>query len=233
MKNANTTIRSLIIISVILVILSGCVSEGTDISDKNYDKTKNVTKNVTNDTIPPAPISYLRSVRSADSINWTWDNPEDNDFSHVIIFIDGRFRANVTKPKNFYNLAGVVPGRLYSIGVRTVDLNKNINEHWVNDSTSSLPKLKDMVPPDKVWYLEANVGNTWINWTWENPEDSDYSYVNVRIDDKFVTNISKNKNFYNLTRLSPGVTKTITIRTVDSNRNMNMVPVSNTAKTLP
>ncbi len=227
-----TAIRSLIIVSIMLVVLSGCIEEGVNVSTKNTVKTKNMTKNIINDTVPPAPISYLQSLRGPNSISWTWDNPEDKDFNHVIIFIDGKFKANITKPKNFYNLTGVLPGRLYSIGIRTVDLNKNVNDYWVNSSTSSLPKLKDMIPPDKIWYLEANVGSTWINWTWENPEDKDYRYANVYVDDKFASNITKPKSFYNLTKLKYNTTKTIKIRTVDSNKNINTAFVSNTATTL-
>lgn len=227
------TMKVLIIVSIILVVLSGCIEEGAGTSIKSPGKMKNITKNSTNDSVPPGPISYLKSVRGQSSINWTWENPEDNDFSHVIIFINGKFKTNVTKQKNYYNLTGIVPEKLYSIGIRTVDLNKNVNNYWVNDSTSSLPKFKDTIPPDKVWYLDAKVGNTWINWTWENPEDKDYSYANIYVDGKFATNVSKSKNYYNLTKLSPGVTKTIMIRTVDSNKNINTVSVSNVAMTLP
>lgn len=229
-----TAMRSLIIISIILIIFSGCIEIKDDNPAKNPDKvkTKNVTKNVTNDTIPPSSISYLQSKAGPDWVGWTWENPEDKDFSHVIIFIDGKFKVNVTKPKNYYNLTRLPSEKQYSIGIRTVDMNKNINPYWVNDSTSTLPKFKDMIPPDKIWYLEVKVGKTWINWTWENPEDKDFKYTNIYIDGKFVVNLTKPKSSYNLTGLISNTTKTISIRTVDANKNINLEQVSNIATTL-
>lgn len=230
--------RTYLAIILVSLILSGCVEIAADSpsSDNKTGKTGKIGKNVniSNDTIPPSSISYLRSARDSASINWTWDSPEDKDFSHVMVFIDGKFKVNISKSKNYYNLTRLTAGKQYRIGIRTVDLNNNVNPNWVNDSTSTLPKLKDMVPPDKIWYLEAKVGRTWINWTWENPEDKDYRYANLYIDGKFVTNVTKPKSYYNLTKgLSPNTMVTISIRTVDGNKNINPTWVTNTATTLP
>lgn len=233
--------KYLIIISLVaIIIFSGCLvtensSPTTNLTKPVKNIVKNITKNITknNDTIPPGPISYLRSKSASNSINWTWDNPKDIDFDHVTIFVDGKFKINVTKSKNFYNLTGLTPEKQYHIGIRTVDTNKNMNPIWVNDSTSTLPKYKDLIPPDKIWYLTAvDIGRTYVNWTWENPEDIDYSYANIYINDKFVTNVSKSRSFYNFTKATPDTTYKIGIRTVDSNKNINLIWVIDIEKTL-
>lgn len=231
--------KSLIIFSIIIfVIASGCIITPDEPVTNNSHitkPTKNIkNKNISNDTIPPAPISYLRSKSGSNYINWAWDNPQDKDFDRVTIFIDGKFKINVSKPKNYFNLTGLTTEKQYHIGIRTVDSNKNMNPIWVNDSASTLPKYKDLIPPDKIWYLEAqDIGRTYINWTWENPEDADYSYANIYINDKFMINISKPKNFYYFTKVAPKTTYKIGVRTVDTNKNMNPIWVTDIETTLP
>jgi len=223
---------------VILAIFSGCIGVGTDASGNNSSKpalknTKKGAANTSNDTVPPSPVSYLQVKRGEAWLNLTWENPKDEDYNLAMIFINGKFKANVPKTKNYYNMTKLSVGTQYHIGIRTVDVNKNIGLEWVNASTSTLPKYKDMLPPDKIWYLEAHATNTSINWTWENPQDADYSYANVIVDGNFASNVSKPKNYYLLKGLGPDTEHTISIRTVDKNRNMNLKSVVDLASTLP
>jgi hypothetical protein len=224
---------------VILAIFSGCIGAGTDASGNNSVKTtilkntKKGTANISNDTVPPSPVSYLQVKRGDAWLNLTWENPQDADYNLAMIFINGKFNANVPKSKNYYNLTKLAADTQYRIGIRTVDVNKNIGLEWINVSTSTLPKYKDQLPPDKIWYLEAHASNTSINWTWENPADADYSYANVIVDGKFAGNVSKSKNYYLKKGLEPNTEHTISIRTVDRNKNMNMNSVVDLASTLP
>lgn len=235
-------VKSVVIISIlILAALSGCLVKETDsvsaksVSAKGPDintKAAENRANITNDTVFPSPVSNLQSTRGSNWINWTWENPGDKDFSYAKVYIDGKFKVNVSRPKNYYNLTRLQPEKLYSIGIHTADLSDNINPYQVNGSTSTESKFVDRVPPDKIWYLEATAGKTWINWTWENPADKDLKHVMVYIDGKFKVNVTKQKSYYNLTRLSPNMTKAISARTVDSNKNINLIWVNNTATTL-
>jgi len=49
----------------------------------------------------------------------------------------------------------------------------------------------------------------------------------------FAANVSKSKNYYVKTGLAPGSTHTISIRTVDSKKNINLNSVTDIATTLP
>ena len=214
---------------IISVILSGCIGFETDPSGKDsgkinlfkktpQNKTNSIVKK-TNDTVAPSPISYLGAKRGINWINWTWENPKDEDFSYVNIYIDGKIKAKVKKPLNYYNMTKLGSGKQYRIEVSTVDVNNNINPESVEGLSSTLSAPKDELPPDSVWYLAAKVERTSINWTWENPNDKDFSYSNVVVDGVFAANVSKSKNYYVKTGLAPGSTHTISIRTVDSKKN--------------
>jgi hypothetical protein len=236
MAELKTAIPLAVASIMVLAILSGCIGLQSDpvgnATGKSLKKTAKNSTNMTNDTVAPSAVSYLQIKRGPNWINWSWDNPQDKDFSYAIIYIDGKFKTNVKSPKSYYNMTGLASDKQYRIGIRTADLSKNINLSWVNGSTSTLSKPKDLIPPDKIWYLEANVSRTSINWTWENPVDADYSYANVYVDDVFAGNVSKPKDFYLKKGLEPGSTHTISVRTVDRNRNMNLISVNDMATTL-
>jgi len=101
---------------------------------------------------PPACITNLTNVTGQTWINWTWTNPVDPDFSHVMIYLNGEFRANASEP--IYNATGLVPNTTYVIGTRTVDESGNINITWVNDTATTLPyaapNIISFAPPSAV-----------------------------------------------------------------------------------
>ncbi len=71
-------------------------------------------------------------------INWTWVNPHNPDFFHVMIYLNGTFITNISTPQNFYNATGLSPNTLYEIGTHTVDTSGNINQTWVNRTARTL-----------------------------------------------------------------------------------------------
>jgi hypothetical protein len=73
------------------------------------------------DDISPSSISDLRSTVGDTWINWTWTNPEDADFNHTMIYLEGSFEENVSR--SFYNYSGLLQGTPYTINTHTVDKN--------------------------------------------------------------------------------------------------------------
>ncbi|WP_370572067.1 PGF-pre-PGF domain-containing protein, partial [Methanomethylovorans sp.] len=161
-------------------------------------------------------------------INWQWTNPEDSDFSHVMVYIDTVFITNSSDSD--YNATGLAEGTTHIISTRTVDTNGNINSTWLNDSaTTAIPA--DITPPASVTNLgETDVGTEWINWQWTNPEDPDFSHVMVYLDAVFITNSSDSD--YNATGLEEGTTHIISTRTVDTNGNINSAWLNDSAMTV-
>jgi len=74
-------------------------------------------------------------------INWTWTDPQDEDFVKVKVYLNGAFQSDVNKGVQYYN-AIVSPGT-YTIGTKTVDAIGNINATMTeHTATTILPSLR-------------------------------------------------------------------------------------------
>ncbi len=92
--------------------------------------------------------------------------------------------------------------------------------------------IPDVEPPKSVIDLKnISYAPDYINWTWTDPMDSNFSYVMVYLDSSFQTNVSKWVQHYNATGLIPGTMHTIATRTVDLYGNINQLWVNHTAMT--
>ncbi len=182
------------------------------------------------DTISPASISNLRNSSYTQSyVNWTWTDPADSDFSKVMIYINGKFKTNISKGIRYYRATSLIPNILYNISTHTVDTSGNINKTWKNHTART---AKDSVPPASITNLK-NVSYSWnyINWTWTDPADSDFSKVMIYINGKFKTNISKGIRYYRATTLIPNTAYTVSTHTVDTSDNINKTWKNHTART--
>jgi parallel beta-helix repeat protein len=87
------------------------------------------------DITPPASVTNLHNVSYApDFINWVWGDPSDTDFDHVMVYIDGIFRTNISKGIQSYNATGLALDTSYTISTHTVDSSGNINLTWINNT---------------------------------------------------------------------------------------------------
>ncbi|PWB54756.1 MAG: hypothetical protein C3F06_03915 [Candidatus Methanoperedenaceae archaeon] len=68
-------------------------------------------------------------------INWTWKDPKNIDFKKVMVFIDNKFKKNVSKGKMYYNATNFKSNTKHTISTWTVDMNGNINKTWTNHSS--------------------------------------------------------------------------------------------------
>jgi len=112
------------------------------ISTRTVDKSGNVNITWKNDTawtkpdpVPPMNVTNLKNITYAKNyINWTWKDPKDNDFLKVMVFIDSKFKGNVSKGKRYYNATNFTANTDHSISTMTVDWNGNINQTMTNSS---------------------------------------------------------------------------------------------------
>lgn len=181
------------------------------------------------DTTPPAAVTDLKESDVGPSwIRWTWTNPNDADFNHSMIYIDNKFVTNTSNA--YYNSTKLAESTIHTISIKTVDNYGNINLIQVNDTAKTL----DRTAPASVTNLKENgAGTEWINWSWTNPSNADFSHVKVYIDGAFVTDTgSKSVNSYNVTGLTEGTTYTISILTVDGSGNTNSTWTNDSATTI-
>ena len=82
--------------------------------------------------VPPACITSLHNTTYLQtSITWTWTDPADADFDHVMVYLDGVFQENVTQGIQSFTATGLNPATEYTIGTRTVGNTGLVNATWV------------------------------------------------------------------------------------------------------
>ncbi|MDI9395488.1 MAG: hypothetical protein QM426_08780, partial [Euryarchaeota archaeon] len=112
------------------------------------------------------------------------------------------------------------------VNVSAVDESGNVA--W-NNSTAYTAFTPDILPPSSISNLQSTSGNTWINWTWQNPTDPDFNHTEIYLNNVFQTSTST--EFYNAIGLEPETSYTISTRTVDNNGNVNETWVNSTVTT--
>ena len=112
---------------------------GGGIGAKDYYPFMNKTRGVIDDTTPPASVTNLNESEVGTTwVVWSWTNLPDEDFSHVMVYLNGTFVTNVPTPEQSYKATDLLLNTTYGIGTRTVDKVGNINKTWVNDSATTL-----------------------------------------------------------------------------------------------
>lgn len=119
------------------------------------------------------------------------------------------------------------------VGSHTVKVNAT-NDNGTSDTVTWNIDAKDITPPSSIAGLHnASYARDYINWTWTDPADSDFSKVIVSIDGGSTFNVSIGTQFYNATGFAPDTEHTIATRTVDTSGNINQTWVNRTDRTAP
>jgi hypothetical protein len=131
--------------------------------------------------------------------------------------------------RSYYNITGISSDANYTIRVLTADVVDNINYTEVNETVRTAGYNP---PPATITNLSTVVGSTWLNWTWENPSDPDFSLVMLYLNGSFKTSIMSPQNYYNFTGLEPDTPYELGTHTVDTSGNINETWKNVTARTL-
>ena len=153
---------------------------------------------VVQDETAPASITDLQNTTYQKTyINWIWTDLEDNDFSHVMVYLNGTFETNVTKGNQFYSATGLTADTEHEIATRTVDNAGNINDTWKNDTARTAapePETPSMIY-GWVFYKDGtacdnptvNINNTNTSKQWQAETNVNHDYYQLILD---TTNIS-------------------------------------------
>jgi len=107
-----------------------------------YSGSGNNTIMVLADMAPPASVTSLMNISySSYYINWTWTDPQDQDFAKVKIYLNNVYQYDVLKGVKSFNATDLEPWTSYTISTRTVDSTGNINSTIVSNTTSTKPPL--------------------------------------------------------------------------------------------
>jgi len=139
---------------------------------------------ITQNIILPYVTKLEETATGSDWINWNWINPTEEDFSHVMIYMNGAFVADTASDPSIhsYNATGLSNAATYTISICTVDVAGNISSTWVNDSatTGQLPTIYNL--------HGTNITNSSITLVWEASNDT--SRVQISRDGSILGNVS-------------------------------------------
>ena len=110
-------------------------SENSD-DDKTIDPKNPEKPEKKEDITPPGPVTNLKATNIGKStITWQWNNPSDTDFKEVIIFLDG---VEVDRTSGTeYKAIDLEDDTKYTITIKTIDKNNNVNENGVSDTVET------------------------------------------------------------------------------------------------
>lgn len=181
----------------------------------------------TPDTTPPAQVVGLTKdniTETTADVHWT--SNAESDLWGYEVFRNGT-HINYTR-QAWYNDSGLTSKKVYQYLVRANDTSGN----WGINSSVLEVKTPDTTAPSSVTDLKnITYAETSINWTWTNPPDQDFAYVETYINNNRVENV--NVQFYNATNLIPDTQNTISTHTVDTSGNINETWVNHTDRTAP
>lgn len=111
---------------------------------------------------------------------------------------------------------------------------KSLINYGTNIIADVIYTMADTKPPASVTLLKnITYKPKYINWTWKDPINKDFSSVKIYINGVYKTGVPKGMQYYNATGLNPGTWYKIGIRTVDMNGNVGNIVITNSAKTAP
>ena len=93
--------------------------------------------------------------------------------------------------------------------------------------------MEDVFPPYTISNLTNQTYEPYINWTWTNPPNEDFNKIMVYIDGVYTDEVVTPDSYYNATGFELNSTHTISIKTADTNGNINLTWVNHTAMTSP
>lgn len=106
------------------------------------------------DDVPPSEITNLETNLSTDDVLFSWSNPDDEDFSHVNIYRDGKLIKSDYEKSEFRD-TDLIQGETYNYKITTLDelLNEsdgnNVSVTFEFDSDGDgIPDHEDEYPED-------------------------------------------------------------------------------------
>ncbi|RLI92741.1 MAG: hypothetical protein DRO92_04890, partial [Candidatus Altiarchaeales archaeon] len=184
-----------------------------DCSEFSYNNVKMVDMN--------EKVRYL--LLDIDRANRTFRIKNDNAVDMILAIQEG-FNYVVRKNGDTYGNWSIIDNNHMQIHIT-----------FSNEAEYEVMALsgEDTTPPGSVTGLrETSVGDTWIEWSWNNPSDIDYHHAEIYLDGKFYDNVTAPKHLIIVNGLNYSTAYTISIRTVDIFGNVNTTWINDTAITL-
>jgi hypothetical protein len=142
------------------------------------------------------------------------------------VLVQNGSSQNTTVASGYYLITGLINGT-YNFSYSKAGFNTNYLDVTVNgaDNISANKTLYDISPSASVSAPATATGNFYVNNTWTNPADADYSYAWFKYSNgNTLQNVSSPVNYLNLT-WPPHYTQNISAQTMDTYGNINQTEV--------
>ena len=108
--------------------------------------------------VPPASVTNLHNTTYLPTtITWDWTNPSSAGFDYVRVYLNGVEQSPVLNGNHIYTATGLTPSTAYTLGIRTVGTNGQINATMVTNTSTTAPVVPPVpVPPASI----TNLHNT-------------------------------------------------------------------------
>lgn len=183
----------------------------------------------TGDCTAPDTISDITNSTTCNSITWGWTNPATSDFNHTLIWKDNIFLHLIdnTTTSDVWN--SLSEKTKYNISIRTVDTSGNTNTDWINATVTT----GDCTPPFGVSEIDNITTCDSIEWSWTNPEDSDFNNTEIWKNNVFQRILANTTNTDLWEGLSESTNYEIGIKTTDIVGNTNDTWMNKSSVTEP
>jgi chitodextrinase len=177
----------------------------------------------TNDVTPPAEVTNLTETHTDTTVDLSWSNPLDTDFSNVNIYQDGvKIATGVIGTT--YSVTGLTKETTYSFKVTTVDTSGNES---AGNSISAIT-APDTTAPSAPTGLDGSAGNGFIVLNWDSNTEVDLAGYNIFMSSdagltfsQLNTNLVTKSDFY-VDGLTNGTEYQFYVIAVDTSKNESL-----------
>ena len=174
----------------------------------------------------PGPITDLfYEVKTDGSVEFTWENPSDEDFSGVLLRVIDMdngiiLEEKISREKESYSTDKLSEKSLYTVLASAYDESENYSDQiMINIRT------KDITAPHAPAELRSEVKTDGsVEFTWKNPSDEDFAGIKLRVCNEdletvFEADIDSDVEKYVLKNLEEKVDYTVSLISYDADGN--------------
>ena len=186
--------------------------------------------------VPPASVTNLHNTTYLPTtITWDWTNPSSAGFDYVRVYLNGVEQSPVLNGNHIYSATGLTPSTAYTLGIKTVGTNGQINATMVTNTSTTAPVVPPVpVPPASITNLHNTTYQpTTITWNWTDPSSAGYTNARVFLNGVFQADVLKGVQTFTKTGLTPSTPYTLSINTEGPIGLINATMVTNTSTTAP
>lgn len=168
------------------------------------------------DLIAPLDVTEIKQVVSGTGIQFTYNLPIDDDFSHIQVWRDNVMIADNVKINSF-NDTGLEYEQTYNYVFKSVDFSGNVS-NGSSLTVKTMPEIDEIAPLSPVGVDVVN-GNASLFLSWSASPENDVAGYNVYVDGVKRNGSPVAGNSFRMTNLVNGQEYSLQVSAVDTSGN--------------